>query len=1135
MNSEQLRHVEIPTRLQFLGEPQVGIKLPEVEEINGQVIVNLPLDVVLAPKRLNGVKRGIRKTASVPLFIPESNTQKSSSLASKCELDRSSSAVEQKKMKAQRLANALLETQVRTVDGTTYIERASHFTHDTLSCLLHPQLEASMSQKFASTSADKNLPSLEQAKIDRLSRATQKQHALDTNKPKQEHAPQLSELERLSKVASLLVEAASVSQTEISAETRLKLMQLRKAFKCSDFSVKDLVGPDGVARHLQFIDDLDFVLSLDPLSPQRAALLELCDVYDELTVPGIHRLVRELAAYDIRQDAKNRDKHSSQREESLFFHQGTKTLTEKNRANIGMMRSRYTEIIRSAAREQRQKKSIDSDSTLATLMAFHEVECQKNSPYIAQQTQTIVQLSAKSIIDMSHEEIAFLLSVEFERSTRPNHSTADQDPVFAKVKELNEAGLYYFNMDFYSVHDPNTFHGAFVTLPNGSISFDWCPVHSPGLDLQLSNISFNPAIPSVPVVASVPVPSLPVVSEALSGGADIAQGMMLFATAFAVLGGTGMGVTFLGEGQGTQKRKQEDEKLSNFKRVERPQRVLQPKLVSRVSSEGAAVGRVLIDRKKTQATKLEHRANTIEPKRSFEVTNKSEKKLPKKVEKLKPVIREVKAKTVQVTTKPTSKNRESNIFAKPKVIEHKPVRSQPLEKPRKKLVQLSKERSIPIIVFPKIGKDQTPVSAHISSAPRKELQLRPVPQKKEVAIARPVTKERKSLVTIVVQSKREQQIALNPKPNEKKVNTSQGKSGHSVELPMHRIVIPTELSLTSKSRGVIYRSPVVRAITRTTRLTEKEVKSKAQPIKVEVGVSKKIEKVVTSKTEQLTSQKRSAHQTQRLVRHESKKTVSTVQAAKPREQTVTVTVTKTEKTAAPVTTQRIAVAEIKTDRAEKKVKTIEAQAEKKSTAVQKETPTPQKTTTETKVQKKQSSEATKKKEQQVATKTEVVPDINKESEGESWLAVATSLIIGKSIQTTLVSAESTSSIEAVASKKNIDTVVGSLALSTSENLVSAVLARKHTEYGQGRSGAGGATAKTKSTIAKPTLKTAPISKAATTEQMQQTRMQTLPTNRIVDVSDSFNMAREVKMWALEAVSHRQLIGRHNPRLRSEKV
>jgi hypothetical protein len=86
---------------------------------------------------------------------------------------------------------------------------------------------------------------------------------------------------------------------------------------------------------------------------------------------------------------------------------------------------------------------------------------------------------------------------------------------------------------------------------------------------------------------------------------------------------------------------------------------------------------------------------------------------------------------------------------------------------------------------------------------------------------------------------------------------------------------------------------------------------------------------------------------------------------------------------------------------------------------------------------------------------------------------------------------------------------------TQLDVVGNLLARRHAEYGQGR---GGGSVTKKKTRAKTPVQT--------TDRVMTASMRSLPTNAMIDVSDSFNTAREVKMWAQEALAHPKLIARY---------
>jgi len=105
----------------------------------------------------------------------------------------------------------------------------------------------------------------------------------------------------------------------------------------------------------------------------------------------------------------------------------------------------------------------------------------------------------------------------------------------------------------------------------------------------------------------------------------------------------------------------------------------------------------------------------------------------------------------------------------------------------------------------------------------------------------------------------------------------------------------------------------------------------------------------------------------------------------------------------------------------------------------------------------------------------------------------------------------------------VSSISESVGLPPTENTKTAVadvvIARKHTEYSQGRSGGSRTQKKQKTTTA---------TKAANlkTDKVLTATMLRLPTSAMIDVSDSFNTAREVKMWAQEALAHPKLMERY---------
>jgi hypothetical protein len=661
------RSGEQPSKAEaLLGEPQIGISLPELQLNKSSLVLGLPFKVFEGKTMRipNGKKIGRISRASVPLEIPLSTLNKK-----KLVPNHNDTNIEQI---GHRLLNSLLETQERELNGETRSETVCYFPYETFKCFFQPELSEKILER---TKPPRKLPTIKQAKKERDLNFKRHQQIFEEVE-KKEKEPVITEDKLLSDISENLVKAAiSSSSRGLPKATLLSLREIRRMFKSSDFSVSDFMGSDGVIRHQDLIDGLDFELHLDPLSTQRAALLELCLVVPESSAPGLHLLTRMLAAYDKRMEENKNRRFFTQESEEGFFKEGVREVPGNLRANISEMRERYTEVIKNKVREIRKSQAVDSDALLSALLAFHEVDSAPGSPYLAQKEQLSSQLAKKDILEMSHEEIAFLLSIDFEKSTDPTEHTTENEVWCNKVKELNDAGLFYFNMDFYQVHDPNTFHGAFITLPDGTLSFDWCPVHTPPLALQLSSIS----IPT-PSAFSLPV-SFPGL-EMLSAIGNLGQGLALVSQATALTGVSLAGSFLEGENFGSGKSDKKDDGDGKERESKSKKPAQKPILVFPSLSRSADV-------KSTRTKEKEQSSQPSKPKLEKPIKAKPK---PKK-KKTRPASTLVSTTVKKVAKeKPTPKPRktEKKVVVVPKVKSKKET-----AKPTKKKKKLKKTAEVP--------------------------------------------------------------------------------------------------------------------------------------------------------------------------------------------------------------------------------------------------------------------------------------------------------------------------------------------------------------------------------------------------------------------------------------------------------
>lgn len=302
--------------------------------------------------------------------------------------------------------------------------------------------------------------------------------------------------ERLGIVADHFIDYAQTDtpSNRNKKNKKKKLRKLYSTFGLSEFSFETLVGTHGQLVISDFLDNLQLAFNLNPTSNDRKALLSLAAVTSEAEFPAVHQLVSAISEYDSRSKRKNvRSQKSSPVEK--FFAPNKRRLDPVKREQIKQGRKQFTDQFADSLRKKRQVNSTDPKLMLEGLLAFHNVEMPKNLKNF------ISRIAQKPLIELQHDEIAIILSAQMEIITRTQaETTIDQTGqlIADLTKQLNDHGHYFFNMDFSEHHDKDTYHGVLIALPDGTVQFDLCLIHTPAIDLQLANLSFELSIPSAP-------------------------------------------------------------------------------------------------------------------------------------------------------------------------------------------------------------------------------------------------------------------------------------------------------------------------------------------------------------------------------------------------------------------------------------------------------------------------------------------------------------------------------------------------------------------------------------------------------------------------------------------------------------
>jgi hypothetical protein len=629
--------------------------------------------------------------------------------------------------------------------------------------------------------------------------------------------------------------------------------------------------------------------------------------------------------------------------------------------------------------------------------------------------QLAIDASQKIPSELTHEEVAILLSMEMEIRTRPLSTkaqainfTAAENRILQIANEIHEHGYFYINSKLGDSHDPMSIHMSGGVL---------CMIHTPVQLQMLSNVATQ--VQAVTAGLQLPISGIGNFSafsgftEALGGVTSLGQGLSLFTQAFA-FSGASLGAVFSGSERSSSTTS--GGSTTKPKTPEAPTRKSKPQVI--FQSSGGSGSR-----------------NTNENGKERNVTP--------------PVMPKPKERIVKT---PSLKKPE-----KPKSV---PVPS--LSRP--------KHRETPIFV------------ARSASAP---------------TVSRPITKERKSTPLIISKPKVERvpRIVLQPRI----VNQSGNERKAS--------------SLTSS--GSARKETVSRGATQSTRRV-----SEVPVATTTASFSKRLEQVFQEKQvaevrkkQQVKpqSEMRTNVVTAPARRDIQSKPVATAHSVKETKQTPAITSsnktaekrTKVEQIKPTETKSQIKKTKVLSPEAEIQVQQIKAKVNirtQEEVSVAKEV-----------VKQKQVKEVRATQEQSIPTQA------NKptaETTNENLVTITAALVGGALFESAkrIIPIQAQETVSPTLATEHTDALLTS---DTQLDVVGNLLARRHAEYGQGR---GGGSVTKKKTRAKTPVQT--------TDRVMTASMRSLPTNAMIDVSDSFNTAREVKMWAQEALAHPKLIARY---------
>lgn len=337
----------------------------------------------------------------------------------------------------------------------------------------------------------------------------------------------------------------------------------------------------------------------------------------------------------------------------------------------------------------------ESEDIIFSLLQFHigRFPVSINEIY-----SSLEQVFEKDITQLSHEEVAIILSVEMEILTRVDNEE-NYNEVEEKVLQLairiHELGLHFINAKLGDVHDPLMIHMSGV---------DFCLIHTPPQLQMLSNLSSGMQGIATSLTTHSISPSFGL-SSLVQRLPSISAGLPLLAQAFASSGET-LGATFTGSGQSNNNDADSSPEPATKKPKTKKTKKKKPK--AEVFSQPLSGGTEDNKDQKKPPTKKKPKKDKIKEKASQ----------PKKKEKGKPTISPV---VVPKKEKPTQhKKKDVHAVAKkpekpskPKKIKQPPQSEKPIQvdKPKEapKPSKKPPERKAPPVVVERKVKPIQPV------------------------------------------------------------------------------------------------------------------------------------------------------------------------------------------------------------------------------------------------------------------------------------------------------------------------------------------------------------------------------------------------------------------------------------------
>jgi len=705
----------------------------------------------------------------------------------------------------------------------------------------------------------------------------------------------------------------------------------------------------------------------------------------------------------------------------------------------------------------------------------------------------LLELAKQSLLkdaaELTHDEVATLFSMEMEIVTRPRTAQTIfnkvEESVLGKTAELHERGLYFVNSKLSNVHDPLMLH-----MSGG----DFCLIHTPGQLQMLSNLTTQ--IQGIATGLPLPVsgiPSFSVVGEIFSSIPSMSQGIPLFAQGFAALGVGLAGMAFV-SGKRTESRPRPLKKTlaKGLPPASVPESLVSKPLVPAKSgvifqassggghreSRQAVPSRPPSARETARKIVKEPTATFREPivKKIPEVVfqpsiiraSSSEKKTPKDSRNTALVERIPAPKKSQIPTAKVRLLGTSETFAK-----------------RLEQVFEAKNRqttSAPSVEARKI------VSARTKFKVKTEFHRTQIKQKSRKAIASPL-KISTGIMRTAAMPMHTETRASNPKTK------AYSKTADSKTVEKRTSREETVQHIKAQSERKITRPAVTNAIPQ-----EKKViaNKELQPPKKKIVDTQHLKRTGSSSAARDVVSTFAAMTVGGVI--ETAKRVKSVQTrvrpATSESSTPSVPRHHQEETA---TSEEKVVANIAATQPLTPVEVPAKHIKAKRAVVAKEK-TPQ-------LEKKNLQQAT----QSMPEETKATAQNTRQN-----LVTLAAALVGGVLSETAKRVSPLTAPDRVPLSSSINKNVGAHSNeNTKTDAVDALRARKHTEYSQGRGG-GGATQKKKT--ATPVL----LGTTAATQQTDRVvtaTMRSLPTNAMIDVSDSFNTAREVSMWAREALAY----------------